>query len=120
MTDATTSRATIVDFADVTGVPCPCGIARRAFGDTEGAPLTLHVTEITQDAQRHYHRQLTEVYFILECDGDAQMELDDKRVPVKPGVAVMIPPGVRHRAIGQMKVVIVAHPKFNPEDEWFD
>ena len=48
------------------------------------------------------------------------MELDDERVPVKPGMAVMIPPLVRHRAVGQMKVVIVAHPKFNPEDEWFD
>jgi hypothetical protein len=27
---------------------------------------------------------------------------------------------VRHRAIGQMKVLIVALPKFDPADEWLD
>ena len=37
-----------------------------------------------------------------------------------PGMCVMIPPGVRHRAIGEMKVLIVVLPKFDPVDEWFD
>ena len=46
----TSAKATVVDFADLAGVPCPCGVARRAFADTEGAPLTLHVTEISRDA----------------------------------------------------------------------
>jgi len=32
----------------------------------------------------------------------------------------MIPPGVRHRAIGKMRVLIVAYPKFDPKDEWLD
>jgi hypothetical protein len=32
----------------------------------------------------------------------------------------MIPPGVRHRALGRMRVLIVVLPKFDPEDEWFD
>jgi hypothetical protein len=27
---------------------------------------------------------------------------------------------VRHRAIGRMKVLIVALPKFDAADEWFD
>jgi mannose-6-phosphate isomerase-like protein (cupin superfamily) len=63
---------------------------------------------------------LTETYFILECDPDAQMQLDNERVPVSPGVCILIRPGVRHRAIGKMKVLIVVLPKFDPEDEWFD
>ena len=33
------------------------------------------------------------------------MQLDDEIIPVKPGMCVMIPPGVRHRAIGEMKVL---------------
>jgi mannose-6-phosphate isomerase-like protein (cupin superfamily) len=48
------------------------------------------------------------------------MQLDDEVIEVHPGMCVMIRPGVRHRAIGKMKVLIVVLPKFDPEDEWFD
>jgi hypothetical protein len=41
-------------------------------------------------------------------------------VPLAPGRLVLIRPGVRHRAIGPMKVLVVVHPKFDPADEWFD
>lgn len=113
-------KARIVDFATVPGVPCPCGTARRAFADVPEFPATVHVTEIKIDAERHYHRKLTEVYYILECGPDARMELDDEIVPVHPGMCILIPPGVRHRAIGLMKVLIVAQPKFDPTDEHLD
>jgi heat shock protein HspQ len=32
----------------------------------------------------------------------------------------VIPPMVRHRALGEMKVLIVVLPEFDPHDEWFD
>lgn len=117
---ATIGRCQVVDFAAIPGVPCPCGSARRAFADVAEYPGTIHVTDISTDARRHYHRRLTETYYILECDERALLELDGEQVPLKPGVCVMIPPGVRHRAIGTMKVLIVVFPKFDPEDEWFD
>jgi mannose-6-phosphate isomerase-like protein (cupin superfamily) len=110
----------VVDFAQVAGVDCPCGTARRAFADAEAFPGTVHVTEISADARTHYHRRLTEVYYVLECGAGAGMELDGETVPVRPGVCVLIPPGVRHRAVGSMKVLIVVTPKFDPADEWFD
>jgi mannose-6-phosphate isomerase-like protein (cupin superfamily) len=110
----------VVDFARVAGVPCPYGTARRAFADAEDFPGTIHVTEISADARAHYHRRLTEVYFVLECAADATMELNGEAVPVRPGVCVLIPPGVRHRAAGPMKALIVVLPKFDPADEWFD
>jgi mannose-6-phosphate isomerase-like protein (cupin superfamily) len=110
--------ATVADYALLPPVPCPCGTARRAFADVADAPLTLHVTEISRDAQTHHHKRITEVYYFLECQADAAMELDGERVPVRPGLAIMIPPGVRHRAVGEMKVLIVAHPKFDPSDEY--
>jgi len=78
------------------------------------------VTEISADAKLHYHKQLTETYYILDCDADAQMQLDDDRISLAPGMCVLIRPGVRHRAIGRMKVLILVLPKFDPEDEWFD
>ena len=109
-----------VDFAEIDPVPCPCGLARRGFAGVPEFPGTIHVTEIREDAQTHYHRKLTETYFILECGPDAGMELDGKRLDVKPGRSVVIPPGIRHRAVGKMKVLIVVLPEFDPADEWFD
>ena len=120
MTTEAAKAYRVVDFADVPGVPCPCGSARRAFADVPAFPGTVHVTDISSDARTHYHRRLTEVYFILECGEGAALHLDGDRVPLRPGVCVLIPPGVRHRAEGPMKVLIVAVPKFDPADEWFD
>ncbi|MCP4190481.1 MAG: cupin domain-containing protein [Planctomycetaceae bacterium] len=110
----------LVNFAEVTPVACPCGMARRAFAETTDFPGTVHVTEISTDAKLHYHKQLTETYFILECDADARMQLDEEEIGLEPGICVLIRPGVRHRAIGKMKVLILVLPKFDPEDEWFD
>jgi mannose-6-phosphate isomerase-like protein (cupin superfamily) len=110
-------RYTIVDFDQLTGVSCPCGTAHRAFADLADFPATIHRTEITLDAKPHFHRRLTEVYYILACQPDAQMELDGRRVPVKVGTCVHIPPGVVHRAVGRMTVLIVVFPKFDPADE---
>jgi mannose-6-phosphate isomerase-like protein (cupin superfamily) len=110
----------IVHFADIPGVPCPCGTARRAFADVADYPATVHVTEISTDAVTHYHKQHTETYYILECEPDAKMELDGELHPIRPGSCILIPPGVRHRAVGQMKIINIVIPKFDPEDEHFD
>jgi mannose-6-phosphate isomerase-like protein (cupin superfamily) len=116
----TGKRYQVVDLADLPGVPCPCGTARRALADTLEFPGTIHLTEIKIDAALHYHRRLTETYYILECGPDARMQLDDDVIPLRPGRCILIPPGVRHRAIGEMKVLIIVLPKFDAEDEFLD
>jgi mannose-6-phosphate isomerase-like protein (cupin superfamily) len=115
-----TRRYRVVDFEKIPGVPCPCGTARRAFADVPEFPATVHVTSITVDAKLHYHKRIAETYYFLECGPRARMQLDDETLAVKPGMCILIPPGVRHRAIGEMKVLIVALPKFDPADEWLD
>ena len=110
----------IADFAEIEGVDCPCGIARRAFVDVPDFPATVHVTEISTDARLHYHKQLTETYYFLECDEDAQMQLGEDILHARPGMSVMVRPGTRHRAIGKMKVLIMVLPKFDAADEWYD
>lgn len=110
----------IADFDAISPVSCPCGAAKRAFAEVEHFPGTVHVTEISANAKLHYHRKLTETYYFLECEENAQMQLDDELLSVKPGMAIMIPPHVRHRAVGKMKVLILVLPKFDPADEWFD
>ncbi len=110
----------VADFAQIQGVPCPCGTARRAFADVVDFPGTIHVTEISTEARLHYHKQLTETYYFLECAPGARLQLDEELIDVHAGMCVMIRPGTRHRAVGKMKVLIVVLPKFDPEDEWFD
>ncbi|MCA9055189.1 MAG: cupin domain-containing protein [Planctomycetaceae bacterium] len=117
---AVSHRYQMVDFAELPGVPCPCGTARRAFAEVADFPATIHVTEIADDARVHYHKSHTETYYILECESDAAMQLDDEVVPVRPGCCILIPPGVRHRAIGRMRIVNIVFPKFDPADEHFD
>lgn len=109
----------LVDFATLPGVACPCGEARRAFQEAADFPATIHVTQIHREAKAHYHRRILEVYFFLECSHDAAMELNQERIPVRPGMAILIRPGTLHRAIGEMKILLVASPKFDPADEWF-
>jgi mannose-6-phosphate isomerase-like protein (cupin superfamily) len=113
-------RARVVDFADIAPVPCPCGMSKRALADSDAFPGTMHQVEISTDAQLHYHKRLTETYYFLECGPDAQMQLDDEMIEVRAGMCVVIPPGVRHRAIGRMRVLNIVLPEFDPADEWFD
>ena len=120
MQEQATRGYEVVDFAAIEGQPCPCGSARRAFADVADFPGTLHVTEISTDAQLHYHKRLTETYYFLECKPGARMQLDDEQIDVHPGMSIIIRPGTRHRAIGEMKVLIVVLPKFDPQDEWLD
>lgn len=114
----TTPKFCMVNFSEVPGVNCPCGVAYRAFNDYTDFPATVHVTDISIDAKLHYHERLTETYYFLECAADARMQLDNEYVPVSPGTCIVIPPGVRHRAIGRMKVLIFVLPKFDAADEW--
>ncbi|QDU63712.1 Cupin domain protein [Planctomycetes bacterium Pan216] len=108
------------DFAEIDPVRCPCGWASRALTDVPGAPVSIHRVEIDHEARVHYHRRQTETYYFLECDGGAEVELDGRSVPVRAGMVVMIPPGVRHRAVGKMTILNVVSPPFDPADEWFD
>lgn len=111
-------RFQIARPAELPAIECPCGQSRRAFVDEAGGVASLHIVEISSDARAHYHKRLTEIYYILE--GEGEMELDGERHPVRPGDAILIKPGCRHRAIGRLRVLNVPVPAFDPEDEWFD
>ena len=108
----------IAQLDELPPVPCPCGSARRAFADAQENAASLHVVDIRTDSQTHYHKKMTEIYLVLE--GEGQMELDGKLFPVKPMTAIYIKPGCRHRAIGKLRIINIPVPAFDAEDEWFD
>src|SRR5206468_3128092 len=105
--------------ADAPTVPCPCGDSTRILTVADGAPCSLHVTSI-RDATRHYHRDTTEVYYILS--GTGQIELNGDWVHLEPGTVVWIEPGTRHRLVSAdgVTTIVFALPAFNPADEFFD
>lgn len=109
-------RITQLDCLD--GVACPCGISRRAFADRENSVASLHLVEIHETARTHYHKEMTEIYCVLE--GEGYLELDGERVSVTPLTAVVIEPGCRHRAVGALRILNIVVPPFDPADEWFD
>src|SRR5579859_6776695 len=93
-TTETTKGYFIRRIADAPTVPCPCGQSTRPL-TIEDTPLcNLHVTFIT-DSVKHYHRETTEVYYILE--GQGKMELNDDAIDIEPGMVIYIAPFIAHR-----------------------
>jgi mannose-6-phosphate isomerase-like protein (cupin superfamily) len=107
----------IAQLNDIAPTRCPCGWAKRAFAEP-GNVASMHVVEIETDSRTHYHKKMTEIYLVLE--GEGQMELDGELFPLKPMTAVYIRPGCRHRAVGKLKIINIPVPAFDESDEWFD
>jgi mannose-6-phosphate isomerase-like protein (cupin superfamily) len=107
----------VAQLNDVAPTRCPCGWAKRAFAEP-GNAASVHCVQIESDSRTHYHKRMTEIYLVLE--GEGQMELDGELIPLKPMTTVYIKPGCRHRAIGKLKIVNIPVPAFDESDEWFD
>ena len=110
-------KAIVTHFDEIEPTQCPCGTTRRAFAIPENTTATIHLVDISVDAKTHYHKKLTEIYLVLE--GEGHMELDGDIVPLKPLTAGLIKPGCRHRAVGNLRIVNIPVPAFDPHDEHF-
>ena len=108
----------IAQLDEIAPKRCPCGWARRAFANLPDAAASLHLVNIEEDSRAHFHKQMTEIYLVI--DGEGEIELDGTRFPVKPMTAIYIKPGCRHRAIGKLRIVNIPIPAFDENDEWFD
>lgn len=108
----------VAQLDEVSPVACPCGQTRRAFVAADNPVATLHMVDISADSRAHYHKKLTEIYLVLE--GEGHMELDGDIVPLRPLTSVLIKPGCRHRAVGNLRIVNIPVPTFDPTDEYFD
>jgi mannose-6-phosphate isomerase-like protein (cupin superfamily) len=120
MRSAVSSSGVVVDLAGVDPIRCPCGWARRALGGVPNSPLSLHQVDIELDAAVHHHDHHTEVYYILQAEPEAKIELDGELLPIKVGQCIYIPPGVKHRAVGKMRILNIVLPPFDPADEHLD
>ena len=95
------------DPADVRPWAETCGQIRCLIEEKDGAAGEVHHVEI-QDAKLHYHERTDEVYHVIA--GTETMVLDGEEVELHPGVVVYVPRGVRHKAVGDLTVLVVGIP----------
>jgi mannose-6-phosphate isomerase-like protein (cupin superfamily) len=105
-------------LAESPTVPCPCGQSTRPLTRADTPLCNLHVTFI-KDSIKHFHKETTEIYLILE--GHGQLELNDDVVDVEPGMVVYIEPYTAHRLTSEagVKTVVFGVPALQAEDEYF-
>ena len=85
-----------------------CGQIRPLIEEKDGAAAEVHHLEIS-DAKLHYHERTDEIYYVI--DGQGRMRLNDEEVELRPGVVVYVPRGMKHKAWGNLKVLVVCIPR---------
>ncbi len=100
------------------------GSTIRSILDRANAPVqNQSLAEATVPAgtatERHYHKLSEEFYFILE--GQGTMEIDGEEGLVKPGDAILIPPGAWHQitASETLRFLCCCAPPYAHEDTFF-
>ena len=105
------NRSTIFlrrDVADVQPWAETCGQIRPLLEEKDGAAAEVHHLQIT-NARMHYHQRTDEIYYVL--DGQGKMRLDDEEIELHKDVVVYVPRGVKHKAWGNLTVLVVCIPR---------
>ena len=78
---------TVRHLNDVEPTACPCGSSQRIITVNDTPVAGFHITHI-QDSKKHYHKNTTEIYHILE--GQGVLEIGEDRIDLSPGLTVLI------------------------------
>ncbi len=115
---------TIVALEDSTPFTTADGSTIRSLLDLSNAPVqNQSLAEATLPeggaTDRHYHKISEEFYFITA--GTGIMEIDGVERDVKPGDAILIPPGAWHqiRAKESLSLLCCCAPPYAHEDTYF-
>src|SRR5713101_2105478 len=92
------------DVADVQPWAETCGQIRPLLEAKDEAAAEVHHLQIT-DAKLHYHERTDEIYYVL--DGQGRMTLDAEEIELHKDVVVYVPRGVKHKAWGELTVLVV-------------
>ena len=96
-----------------------CGLPT---GGTVNQSLAEASLEPGQSTERHYHAETEEIYFVLEGEGD--LELDGEHARIAVGDAAPIPPGswheLRNVGRGRLRILCCCTPPYRHEDTFFE
>jgi quercetin dioxygenase-like cupin family protein len=110
----------VSSLATVTPFTTKDGSTIRELHHTEAQSLAEATLEPGQSTQRHYHRASEEIYFVLE--GEGELEIDGEQRRVGPGDAALIPPGAWHEfvAVSQLRFLCSCAPPYSHADTFFE
>ena len=98
------------------------GSAIRELHHTAAQSLAEATLEPGQATERHYHSVSEEIYFVLK--GQGEMELDGETRFLRPGDAVLIPPGAWHtlenNGTSELRILCCCVPPYADDDTFFE
>lgn len=94
-----------------------CGFRQRLLKKADDVPASITYLAV-EEADEHYHNETAEFYYVLE--GSGHLHLDDRIVELEPHMTVYIPPGVKHYAEGDVRVLVICVPPFDADDQHLD
>jgi mannose-6-phosphate isomerase-like protein (cupin superfamily) len=91
----------------------------REFHHTSAQSLAEASLAAGQSTERHYHAASEEIYFVLE--GDGELEVDGERSRVVVGDAALIPAGAWHEisAASLLRFLCCCSPPYSDDDTFF-
>ena len=97
------------------------GSTVRELHHTELQSLAEATLEPSEATERHYHREMEEIYFVVK--GSGTMEVDGETQTVRPGDAVLIPAGAWHQlennGSSELRILCCCAPPYSHEDTFF-
>ncbi|HVA31431.1 MAG TPA: cupin domain-containing protein [Gaiellaceae bacterium] len=98
------------------------GSTIRELHHTGAQSLAEAQLEPGEATERHYHRASEEIYFVLK--GQGEMELDGETRFLRPGDAVLIPPGAWHtlenNGTSELRILCSCAPPYSHDDTFFE
>jgi quercetin dioxygenase-like cupin family protein len=117
MTTETNEKYIIRRLSEIETERGVCGW-RKTIVTHEDTPVA-NVSHLTiDDSKYHYHREMTEFYYVLT--GGGTITLDGEKKEIAAGDMIVIKPGVWHTSDGEMEVLILGVPAGEQTDVWFE
>jgi mannose-6-phosphate isomerase-like protein (cupin superfamily) len=96
------------------------GSTIRELHHTPAQSLAEATLASGQSTQRHYHRVSEEIYFVLEGEGD--LDIDGEKQHVGAGDAALIPASAWHAivATSPLRFLCCSAPPYSDDDTFFE
>jgi len=111
----------IVHYPELEPFTTKDGSTIREYLHTPAQSLAEATLVPGQGTQRHYHRVSEEIYLIVE--GSGTLEVDGETTEVRPGDAILIPPGAWHELVAGAdgtRLVCCCVPPYTHDDTYFE
>ncbi|HET7567120.1 MAG TPA: cupin domain-containing protein [Gaiellaceae bacterium] len=98
------------------------GSTIRELHHSEAQSLAEATLEPGQATERHYHRASEEIYVVTKGSGDLEVDGETRRV--RPGDAILIPPGAWHtlenNGTSELTILCCCAPPYSHDDTFFE